>query len=139
MSWISGDVMEALEAAWRRCPELRLGQLLLNVAPEDQLYYISDFELMDRLRSYPTGIVIDLPEGEHELKLKGGDSMILTIKALRQVLGLGLIEVKNLWCSLPCVVYIGAWERCKAYEKQICGIVVSNGGKAPLLEIVKVP
>lgn len=45
-----GVVLEALVAAWESAPQLRLGQLLLNLASDQELYNLEDDELTTRLR-----------------------------------------------------------------------------------------
>lgn len=42
-------IVEQLRTVWKRAPELRLGQMLLNVAGEPKLYYIEDQQLIDLL------------------------------------------------------------------------------------------
>lgn len=48
--WIAAVVGE-LERVWRRVPELRLGQLLINVFGMD-FYYVEDAELIERIREF---------------------------------------------------------------------------------------
>ena len=42
-------ILNELGEIWKCYPDLRLGQLLLNVARDPMLYYIEDDELMVRL------------------------------------------------------------------------------------------
>lgn len=42
-------ILNELGEIWKGYPDLRLGQLLLNVARDPMLYYIEDDELMARL------------------------------------------------------------------------------------------
>lgn len=48
--WMAAVVGE-LEAAWKRTPDLRFGQLLINVFGMD-FYYVEDAELVERVREY---------------------------------------------------------------------------------------
>lgn len=41
-----------IQRVWEAFPDLRLGQLLLNVIPETQLYYIEDEELVHKLLEF---------------------------------------------------------------------------------------
>ena len=45
-------ILEQLEEIWSKYPDLRLGQLLLNVLGDPALYYIEDQALMDYLKNY---------------------------------------------------------------------------------------
>lgn len=38
-------LLDLIESVWKRYPDLRLGQLILNVAQEDKLYYLEDADL----------------------------------------------------------------------------------------------
>lgn len=50
------DTLRALERTWRKYPDLRLGQLLLNLTRDgEDLYNIEDEVLLKRLREYPHG------------------------------------------------------------------------------------
>lgn len=40
------QLLARLKAIWERNPDLRLGQLILNVASDPVLYYVEDEELM---------------------------------------------------------------------------------------------
>lgn len=44
------NILKELGNIWKEVPDLRLGQLLLNVARDPELYYIEDKELVDKLR-----------------------------------------------------------------------------------------
>lgn len=49
------QLIVALEIAWRKCPEQRLGQLIVNALPPHYAYstfYIPDDELTRVLRDY---------------------------------------------------------------------------------------
>ena len=36
------DILRQIEHVWKHVPDLRLGQLLLNVLQDPQLYYVED-------------------------------------------------------------------------------------------------
>lgn len=38
-------LLDLIESVWKRYPDLRLGQLILNVTQEDKLYYLEDTDL----------------------------------------------------------------------------------------------
>lgn len=51
-------IIEVLKHKWKQYPDLRLGQLILNVFPfEDKLYNLEDNEFLDLLLDYPQHIV----------------------------------------------------------------------------------
>ena len=43
------NILHEIGRVWEAFPDLRLGQLLLNVVPDPALYYIEDEELVHRL------------------------------------------------------------------------------------------
>lgn len=45
-------IIARLTAVWKEHPDLRLGQLILNVVTDPALYYIEDLQLMDRIEAY---------------------------------------------------------------------------------------
>ena len=45
-------VMHEVQRVWEAFPDLRLGQLILNVAAEPALYYMEDDELVHRLLEF---------------------------------------------------------------------------------------
>lgn len=49
-------ILHEVQRVWEAFPDLRLGQLILNVAPDPTLYYLEDEELVHRLleKSYDT-------------------------------------------------------------------------------------
>jgi hypothetical protein len=50
---IKGEVLTVIKDLWITYPQLRLGQLLINVIPIDKdLYYITDEELIEYLNNY---------------------------------------------------------------------------------------
>lgn len=52
-------MMNVLFDAWRQHPELRLGQLLVNLVgvsqPCPEIFYITDKDLLEKLRKYADG------------------------------------------------------------------------------------
>jgi uncharacterized protein YihD (DUF1040 family) len=44
------EVLNQLKALWSSYPDLRLGQLILNIVRDPLLYYIEDDELIKTLR-----------------------------------------------------------------------------------------
>lgn len=48
------EVLDLIEAIWKKHPDLRLGQLILGCAIEPDLFYLEDDELYKRLcERYP--------------------------------------------------------------------------------------
>ena len=45
-------IVTELEKIWVEYPDLRLGQLLLNVVKDPILYYLEDEELIERLKEF---------------------------------------------------------------------------------------
>jgi len=45
-------MLNELKGIWSTFPDLRLGQLLVNVTERSSLYYIEDDELMKKIRQY---------------------------------------------------------------------------------------
>lgn len=45
-------IINRLENIWLEFPDLRLGQLLLNVSNDPELYYLEDEELIKRLELF---------------------------------------------------------------------------------------
>ena len=46
------QVMHDVQRVWEAFPDMRLGQLLLNVAADPTLYYMEDEELVHRLLEF---------------------------------------------------------------------------------------
>ena len=46
------EILNELAAIWQKYPDLRLGQLLLNVVGDPMLYYLEDKDLIDTLKGY---------------------------------------------------------------------------------------
>jgi len=44
------QALKAIGLVWDKHPELRLGQLILNVISEYELYYISDSDFIKRIK-----------------------------------------------------------------------------------------
>lgn len=49
-------ILDRLKTLWKKYPDLRLGQLILNVLQDPALYYIEDAELIDLLEEYYSNI-----------------------------------------------------------------------------------
>lgn len=45
-------ILEELKLIWKNVPDLRLGQLLLNVLQDPALYYVEDDQLIDYLKKF---------------------------------------------------------------------------------------
>lgn len=48
--------LRKIEEVWSKYPDLRLGQLILNVINDPALYYIEDEELVELLEEYYNNI-----------------------------------------------------------------------------------
>ena len=48
------EILAALGEVWSQYPDLRLGQLILNVVQDPMLYYIEDRALIERIKHYYT-------------------------------------------------------------------------------------
>ena len=46
------EILHDVQRVWEAFPDLRLGQLLLNVVSDPTLYYIEDEELVHRLLEF---------------------------------------------------------------------------------------
>lgn len=49
-------ILDRLKTLWKKYPDLRLGQLIINVLRDPALYYIEDEELIDLLEEYYNNI-----------------------------------------------------------------------------------
>lgn len=49
------SILNNLEEIWLEFPDLRLGQLLLNVSRDPELYYLEDEELIKKLEEFYNG------------------------------------------------------------------------------------
>lgn len=45
-------ILEELKIIWKEVPDLRLGQLVLNVLQDPALYYVEDADLVKYLRNF---------------------------------------------------------------------------------------
>jgi len=45
-------VLEVVQEIWEKYPDMRLGQLLLNMTRDPILYYMEDEDLIKKLRDY---------------------------------------------------------------------------------------
>lgn len=45
-------ILKEVEKIWQKFPDLRLGQLLLNVLRDPALYYVEDDELIQQLTDF---------------------------------------------------------------------------------------
>lgn len=45
-------ILEEVGKIWKKHPDLRLGQLLLNVARDPVLYYLEDDEIVEILKEF---------------------------------------------------------------------------------------
>lgn len=43
-------MLEELKCVWEQYPDLRLGQLICDIVPEDKLYYIEDNLMIKQIR-----------------------------------------------------------------------------------------
>ena len=59
-------VLNDVQRVWEAFPDLRLGQLLLNVIPETQLYYMEDDELVHRLLEFGYAMAKERMDGEEK-------------------------------------------------------------------------
>lgn len=50
------QLINRLFRLWQKNPTMRLGQLIGNVIPEMDLYYVEDDELIERLEKYYAGL-----------------------------------------------------------------------------------
>ncbi len=48
-------ILAGVKEVWTTVPDLRLGQLLLNVLQDPALYYVEDEQLVDYLKKYYLG------------------------------------------------------------------------------------
>jgi hypothetical protein len=49
-------ILDELKGIWSMVPDLRLGQLILNVLQDPILYYLEDEEVIKRLREHYSGV-----------------------------------------------------------------------------------
>lgn len=46
------EILKAIEKEWKKYPDLRLGQLLVNVISEYNMFYVEDEDLVEKLKLY---------------------------------------------------------------------------------------
>lgn len=46
------DTLKDLKKVWKKFPELRLGQILLNPFRNESIYFKSDREIIDKIKEY---------------------------------------------------------------------------------------
>ena len=49
-------ILDRLKTLWKKYPDLRLGQLILNVLQDPALYYVEDEELIELLEKFYNNI-----------------------------------------------------------------------------------
>lgn len=49
-------ILDRLKTLWKKHPDLRLGQLILNVLQDPVLYYVEDEELVELLEKFYNNI-----------------------------------------------------------------------------------
>lgn len=49
-------ILDRLKTLWKKHPDLRLGQLILNVLQDPALYYVEDEELVELLEKFYNNI-----------------------------------------------------------------------------------
>ena len=49
-------ILDRLKTLWKKYPDLRLGQLILNVLRDPVLYYVEDVELIETLEKFYNNI-----------------------------------------------------------------------------------
>lgn len=49
-------ILDRLKILWKKHPDLRLGQLILNVLQDPALYYVEDEELVELLEKFYSNI-----------------------------------------------------------------------------------
>lgn len=45
-------MLEELKCVWEQYPDLRLGQLICNIVPEDKLYYVEDDMMLEQIKKW---------------------------------------------------------------------------------------
>ena len=47
------EMVALLEEIWTKCPDLRLGQLIVNLSgDENKLFYMEDDEMLERMKAF---------------------------------------------------------------------------------------
>ena len=45
-------MLEELKSVWEQYPDLRLGQLICDIGPEEKLFYIEDDLMLERIKKW---------------------------------------------------------------------------------------
>lgn len=45
-------MLEELKSVWEQYPDLRLGQLICDIVPEQKLFYIEDDLMLERIKKW---------------------------------------------------------------------------------------
>ena len=45
-------MLEELKSVWEQYPDLRLGQLICDIVPEEKLFYIEDDLMLERIKKW---------------------------------------------------------------------------------------
>lgn len=45
-------MLEELKSVWEQYPDLRLGQLICDIVPEDKLYYVEDDMMLEQIKKW---------------------------------------------------------------------------------------
>lgn len=45
-------MLEELKSVWEQYPDLRLGQLICDIVPEDKLYYVEDDMMLKQIKKW---------------------------------------------------------------------------------------
>ena len=46
------EILSELEKVWKQNPDIRLGQLLINVTKITDIFYVEDTEMLEKLKEY---------------------------------------------------------------------------------------
>lgn len=45
-------MLEELKSVWEQYPDLRLGQLICDIVPENKLYYVEDDMMLEQIKKW---------------------------------------------------------------------------------------
>ena len=45
-------MLEEIKSVWEQYPDLRLGQLICDIVPEDKLYYVEDDMMLEQIKKW---------------------------------------------------------------------------------------